>query len=877
MRHHRARAIRGILASAFVVLVAGYPAGAAGPTVSGPPDLPPQYTTGDITGDGKIGTDDLDKLERNLGKTAGSPGWPAVAAADLNGDNALTVADLALMSQEIIYDDGTFKLVEADALQMQAAMNAGVVTSVQLTKAYLARIAAYDRTVQPGATQPLNSIITTSSVALAAAAESDAARAANHGPRSLLDGIPIVLKDNYDTKDMPTTAGCSCWAQNQTTDDSFMAKGLRAAHAIVLAKASMDEFAINTSSTFSFGSPAGSSLNVYSPYRPTGTSSTSGGSSGGTGASVAANLAALGFGTDTGGSIRVPSSFNQLVGLRPTVGLTSRSGIVPLALSQDVGGPLARSVTDLAIALDAVVGTDPDDPATAASSANVPATYTAFLDKNGLQGKRIGYDPSMVGTNVTVVRLFNQLKADLEAQGATVVPITIPTLSTILGEASGSTNEFNHDLNNYVAAHLNPAVPYRSLTQIANSGGLFVPGRGAPNGTYASRGAITPATYATWIASHGANIASFRATVTGTMDANSLDAVMYPTGSPFGSVGSNLRLSPNTGLPALTVPMGLAAGTENFAGIGGANIELVGRSYAEPTLISIGYAYEQATKHRTTPSLYPALAGDVFPGPGDDDDPAGNGAVTVARSVANASKGQQFTVTVRQDAAALFAFDLTVGYDAKAFSLVGTAVGPSGTSYTETVSQRGEGGRHQARHVSRVAGPDRARHADLQGHEGGLDGGHHRHRPRHGRPERNGRLDAQVRDAGQDRAAHDRRRPDGLPPARHDGHRPDHRQGGRLARARRRQRHRPDHRRGGRLAPAPGRHRHRPRSRPTEPPGSASAAPRSPAPSPRRPPPASSRSATPEATATETRSRAASRWPTTRAASSSTTTTSWAR
>ena len=125
-----------------MVLVAGYPAGAAGPIVSGPPVLPPQYTTGDITGDGKIGTDDLDKLERNLGKTTSSPGWPAVAAADLNGDQVLTVADLALMSQEIIYDDGTFKLVEGDALQMQAAMNAGFVTSVQLTKAYLARIAA---------------------------------------------------------------------------------------------------------------------------------------------------------------------------------------------------------------------------------------------------------------------------------------------------------------------------------------------------------------------------------------------------------------------------------------------------------------------------------------------------------------------------------------------------------------------------------------------------------------------------------------------------------------------------------------------------------------------------------------------------------------
>src|SRR5262249_55358176 len=154
-----------------------------------------------------------------------------------------------------------------------------------------------------------------------------------------------------------------------------------------------------------------------------------------------------------------------------------------------------------------------------------------------------------VGTNATVVRDFNQLKADLEAQGATVVPITIPGLSTILGEASGSTNEFNHDLNTYVAAHLNPSVPYRPLTQIANSGGFSVPGRGAPSGTYASRGAVSAATYSSWIATHGANIASFRATVTGVMDGNSLDAVMYPTASPFGSVGSNLRLSPNTGLP----------------------------------------------------------------------------------------------------------------------------------------------------------------------------------------------------------------------------------------------------------------------------------------------------------------------------------------
>jgi hypothetical protein len=343
-------------------------------------------------------------------------------------------------------------------------------------------------------------------------------------------------------------------------------------------------------------------------------------------------------------------------------------------------------VTDVAIALDAVVGTDPNDPATADASAHVPATYTAYLDKAGLQGKRIGYDPSMIGTNATVVRLFSQAKADLEADGATVVPITIPNLTTILGEPSGSTNEFNHDLNGYIAKHLNPQVPYRSLTEIANSGGYFDPGRGAPNGTYATRGAVTQATYDSWIALHSANIASFRSTVTDMMNANTLDAVVYPTAAPYATVGNNLRFSPNTGLPALTVPMGQAAGTENFAGIGGANLGLVGRSYSEPTLIAMGYAYEQATRHRTTPALYGALPGDVFSGPGADDDAPGDGAVTVARSAVSAAKGQTFTMTVSQNAADLFAYTLTVSYDPKSFTLVGTDVNGRGVSNTATKS-----------------------------------------------------------------------------------------------------------------------------------------------------------------------------------------------
>ncbi|WP_139178790.1 amidase family protein, partial [Curtobacterium sp. MCBA15_005] len=174
------------------------------------------------------------------------------------------------------------------------------------------------------------------------------AERAEHGMTSMLLGVPIAVKDNYDTKDMPTTGGCGCWDDNQTDTDAAMVTGLRDAGAVILAKASLDEFAFGFVSEFSSNQPAGSSLLVASPYN---TAQTAGGSSGGTGAAISANLAGIGFGTDTGGSIRVPSTYNQLVGIRPTVGLTSRDGIIPLALSQDTGGPITRSVTDAAVAL----------------------------------------------------------------------------------------------------------------------------------------------------------------------------------------------------------------------------------------------------------------------------------------------------------------------------------------------------------------------------------------------------------------------------------------------------------------------------------------------------------------------------------------------
>ena len=564
--------------------------------------LPPFHTELDVTGDEQVTTDDLGQVAEHLGITPASADWVSLAIADVDADGILTVADLAAVSRRMIYDDGPFELVEASVIDMQAAMNAGVTSSVEITQEYLDRIAAYDRTlVDTGAGgRPLNSIISTSDVALEAAAEADKTRA-SEGMTDLLLGVPVAVKDNYDTRDMPTTGGCGCWADNQTETDAAMVAGLRDAGAVILAKSSLDEFAYGFVTEFSAGVRAGSTLLTASPYA---TSRTAGGSSGGTGAAISANLAGVGFGTDTGGSIRVPASYNQLVGIRPTVGLASRDGIVPLALSQDTGGPMTRSVTDAAVALDAVVGVDPADPATAEQSGRVPGSYTDFLDESSLEGARIGYVASMVGTNPTTVRLFNDARATLESLGATVVEVAPPAgFGAVLAEPSGSTNEFRHDLENYVEAHLSPDVEASSITDILASG-HFVTSR---RSVYEQRAAVTEETYQAWAGPEGSHtraIAAGNALVTATMDDLDLDALVYPSGTPYGTQGTNMRLSPNTGMPAVAVPMGQATAEDGTLTGAGVNLELLGRDYAEGTLIGMAYAFEQATQARTTPALY---------------------------------------------------------------------------------------------------------------------------------------------------------------------------------------------------------------------------------------------------------------------------------
>lgn len=604
MKNPVTRVIAAATALGAVVAVVATAPAAAAPPVAEAPFLAPYYTELDLTGDLQVTIDDLDAAADALGTTEADPAWAGISVIDGDHDGEIRIADIAGLSQRMLYDDGPFELLEASVIDMQAAMNAGVVTSVEITQEYIDRIAAYDRVkVDPADNgRPLNSIITVSDQALAAAAAADAERAAN-GMTSMLLGVPIALKDNYDTEDMVTTGGCGCWNVNQTATDAFMVEGLRDAGAVVLAKASLDEFAFGFASEFSSFQAPGTSLLVASPYA---TSRTAGGSSGGTGAAISANLAGIGFGTDTGGSIRVPSSYNQLVGIRPTVGLASRDGIIPLALSQDTGGPIARSVVDAAVALDAVVGLDPADPITSRQAGLVPESYAASLHADALQGARIGYVASMIGSNTTTVRLWNETKATLESLGATVVEVPgSAAFTAVLNEGSGSTNEFKHDLNAYIATHLDPDVTARSLAGIVAEG-IYVPSR---LNTYISRDAITEETYQAWAGpggSHTTVLAGGKVLVTGMLDSLDLDALVYPSGNPYGTQGTNLRLSPNTGMPSVTVPMGQATAAEPIPGAN-VNIELLGRDFAEGTLLGLAYAFEQATHARTAPALYGPL------------------------------------------------------------------------------------------------------------------------------------------------------------------------------------------------------------------------------------------------------------------------------
>ncbi|PYR55123.1 MAG: glutamyl-tRNA amidotransferase, partial [Acidobacteria bacterium] len=368
----------------------------------------------------------------------------------------LVVFALATPPAPIAQAPRDFDVLEKTIPDLQAAMAAGTVTSKQLVAAYLARIKAYDHD-GPG----LRAMIAVNPRALDAADALDKERAAR-GPRGPLHGIPVVIKDNFETADMPTTGGSIALAGFETGRDAFQVRKLRDAGAVIIGKTNLHELASGITTISSLG---GQTRNPYDPTR------NPGGSSGGTGAAIAANFASAGLGSDTCGSIRIPAANNNLFGLRGTLGLSSRDGIIPLSHTQDIGGPLARDVTDLAIMLDATVGADAGDPATSASRGHVPVSYRETLRTDGLKGVRIGILKNLFGVTPDEEEAGAIVRKAIDAmqkQGADTIEVTVPGLEDLVRGSGVIDAEFKFDLMDYLSR--SPNAPVRSLADILARG-----------------------------------------------------------------------------------------------------------------------------------------------------------------------------------------------------------------------------------------------------------------------------------------------------------------------------------------------------------------------------------------------------------------------
>ncbi|MDH4109760.1 MAG: amidase family protein [Gammaproteobacteria bacterium] len=501
-------------------------------------------------------------------------------------------------------------LTSATVQELNVAMDAGALDSVTLVQRYLARIEAFDRQ-GPG----LNAVLTLNSKALDEARALDRERA-TRGRRSPLHGIPVVLKDNIDTADLPTTAGSFMLKGSIPPDDAFLVRRLRDAGAIILAKLNMSEFA----SGDAMNSLGGATYNPHDPRR------TPSGSSGGTGAAIAAAYASIGLGTDTGGSVRGPSSANGIVGLKPTLGLISRDGIIPLALSFDTAGPMARSVYDVAAALGVLAGIDPADPATARANGRIEQDYTNFLDAGALKGARIGIARDFMKSDEEVDWVIEASLQAMRDSGAELVDIELPSW---LMDARGRFyrairyREFRAQIEDYLAT-TGPDYPKTlkelirrsmALTASRDDGVIPNPSRWQLMMKEEDSGELTDYEY---VAVRDHALPLLRGIVGGIMESEKLDAIVYPTshvrpervdpdpdpeGAP-GSGGSPVILANLTGFPDLIVPAG-------FTGRGlPVTISFLGPAFSEPRLLALGYAFEQKTRARRLPVSTPPLAGE---------------------------------------------------------------------------------------------------------------------------------------------------------------------------------------------------------------------------------------------------------------------------
>jgi Asp-tRNA(Asn)/Glu-tRNA(Gln) amidotransferase A subunit family amidase len=490
-----------------------------------------------------------------------------------------------------------FQVEEATIAEIHGALKAGRVTCRGLVERYLRRIEAYDKN-GPG----LNAIVMVNPEALKQADDLDR-RAASGGFVGPLHCIPTIVKDNFETIGLQSANGSLALAGFVSSKDAFQVKRIKEAGAIVLAKSNMAEWAFTPYETVSSILP-GYTKNPYALDRVTA------GSSGGTAASVAASFGAVGLGSDTGNSIRGPSSHQALAGIRSTMGLTSRAGVMPLNLLADIAGPMARTLADAVAVFQVIVGEDPDDPATAAARGRPRQDYSAGLVRDGLRGARIGilrqaYERET--TDPEIVQVFMNAVEDLKRAGVTIVdPARVDLDQIRRAQGAGPCMGFKYDINHYFASH-GDRIPMKSLAEVVKSGRFHptVQRRLEQGEQGAENGPDTPACKA-----EQEYRQQVRAAVNKTMDELKLDAFVYPTWSNpprlIGDLntphGDNSQFfSPTTGFPSIQVPMGYTRGVLP------AGITFFGRAWAETTLIKLAYSYEQATRHRRPPPSTPPL------------------------------------------------------------------------------------------------------------------------------------------------------------------------------------------------------------------------------------------------------------------------------